>query len=129
MTVQRIPGPEGFSYSDVTAIDGAGRLVFVAGQVGWDAEGRVVEGLGAQSRACFDLIEGHLRKVGASLADVVKVNASVTTLDNYAEYGEARAEAFGNHLPASATVQVAGLLAEGALIEIEAIAFVPGEDQ
>lgn len=129
MTVQRIPGPEGFSYSDVTTIDGAGRLVFVAGQVGWDAEGRVVEGLGAQARACFALIEGHLRTVGASLADVVKVNASVTTLDNYAEYGEARAEAFGDQLPASATVQVAGLLAEGALIEIEAIAFVPSEDQ
>jgi enamine deaminase RidA (YjgF/YER057c/UK114 family) len=52
------------------------------------------------------------------------VTAWLTSLDEYAEYNRVRGERFGSNLPASAAVQVAGLL-RGALIEIDAIAFVP----
>jgi enamine deaminase RidA (YjgF/YER057c/UK114 family) len=58
------------------------------------------------------------------MSHVVKINAFVTSLDEYPAYAEARAERFGDQLPASATVQVAGLLV-GAHIEIDAVAFVP----
>jgi enamine deaminase RidA (YjgF/YER057c/UK114 family) len=49
----------------------------------------------------------------------------LTDLADYAAYARARAAAFGDALPASAAVQVAGLLA-GMSVEIDAVAFVPG---
>ena len=55
---------------------------------------------------------------------MVKINAFVTNLEEYPEYAKVRAERFGERLPASATVMVAGLLV-GAHIEIDAVAFVP----
>ena len=58
------------------------------------------------------------------MSHVVKINAFVTSLEEYPDYAQARAERFGELLPASATVQVAGLLV-GAHIEIDAVAFVP----
>jgi enamine deaminase RidA (YjgF/YER057c/UK114 family) len=58
------------------------------------------------------------------MSDVVKINAFVTSLENYGEYAKVRNEVFGDQMPASATVQVAGLLV-GAQIEIDAVAFVP----
>jgi enamine deaminase RidA (YjgF/YER057c/UK114 family) len=55
----------------------------------------------------------------------VRITAFMTSLDAYGEYAEVRSEVFGDTLPASATVQVAGLLV-GAQIEIDAVAFVAG---
>ena len=60
----------------------------------------------------------------ASLRDVVSIRAYLTSLDSYADHARVRRERFGDALPASAAVRVAGLL-EGALVEVEAIAFVP----
>jgi 2-iminobutanoate/2-iminopropanoate deaminase len=54
---------------------------------------------------------------------VVRITVYLTGLDDYAEFSRVRAERFGDSLPASAAVQVAGLLL-GALVEIEAVAFV-----
>jgi len=65
-----------------------------------------------------------LRAVGGSLEHVVRITAWLTSLDEYGEYNRVRGERFGASLPASAAVQVAGLL-RGALIEIDAVAFIP----
>jgi 2-iminobutanoate/2-iminopropanoate deaminase len=77
-----------------------------------------------QANGCIDQIEGALRAVGGSLEHVVRITAWLTRLDDYGEYSRVRGERFGAHLPASAAVQVAGLL-RGALIEIDAVAFIP----
>ena len=74
-------------------------------------------------RAKF-LLSYLLCAVGGSLADVVRITAWLTSLDEYREYSRVRGERFGKNLPASAAVQVAGLL-QGALIEIDAVAFIP----
>lgn len=125
MSIERVPGPGEFSYSNATAAAGEGRWVFVSGQVGFDTKGRIVEGgLREQAVACFDHISAALERFGGDLSNVVRITAYVTTLDDYPVYGQVRGEKFGTNLPASATVQVAGLLAEGALIEIDAVAFV-----
>jgi enamine deaminase RidA (YjgF/YER057c/UK114 family) len=58
------------------------------------------------------------------MSNVIKINAFVTRLDDYSEFAKVREEVFAGNLPASATVQVAGLLV-GAQIEIDAVAFVP----
>jgi 2-iminobutanoate/2-iminopropanoate deaminase len=112
-------------FSDAVTTVGPGRVIYVSGNVGFGPDGKVVSGgMGAEARATFDNIERTLGELGATMSDVVKINAFVTTLDDYAEYAQARVERFGELLPASATVQVAGLLV-GAHIEIDAVAFLP----
>ena len=125
MSIERhVTNPDS-GFSDAVTAVGPGRLIHVAGNVGFGAEGKVVEGgMGAEARATFDNIERTLSEVGAKISDVVKINAFVTSLEDYGEYAQARAERFGEQLPASATVQVAGLLV-GAQIEIDAVAFLP----
>ena len=125
MSIERhVTNPASGFAEAVTAV-GPGRLIHVAGNVGFGADGKVVSGgMGAEARATFDNIERTLGEVGAKMSDVVKINAFVTSLEDYAEYAQARAERFGEQLPASATVQVAGLLV-GAQIEIDAGAFLP----
>jgi 2-iminobutanoate/2-iminopropanoate deaminase len=122
LSIERIPS-DFASYSDVVAVSGPGRWIQVAGQVGMDADGKVEGDLAAQTHATLDHIEKALAKVGAELTDVVKIVVYLTSLDDYASFSAVRAERFGDVLPTSAAVQVAGLLL-GAEIEIEALAFV-----
>jgi len=125
MNIERLPTNPTTGFSDTVTAVGPGRLIHVAGNVGFGADGKVVPGgLGAEAKATFDNIERALEQAGAGMSHVVKINAFVTSLDEYPDYAAVRAERFGETLPASATVQVAGLLA-GAQIEIDAIAFVP----
>lgn len=122
MSIERVPS-DFASYSDVVAVSGPGRWVIVSGQVGMDADHKVEGDLRAQTHSTFDHIERNLAKVGAGMSDVVKITVYLTSLDEYAEFSAVRSERFGDSLPASAAVQVAGLLL-GAEIEIEALAFV-----
>jgi enamine deaminase RidA (YjgF/YER057c/UK114 family) len=111
------------SFADAVAVSGPGRWVHVAGQVGMDAEGNVEGDLATQTHITFDHIERILGEAGASLADIVKITVYLTSLEEYGTFSAVRAERFGEVLPASAAVQVAGLLL-GAAVEIEALAFV-----
>jgi len=122
LSIERIPS-DFASYSDVVAVGGPGRWIQVAGQVGMDADGKVEGDLAAQTHATLDNVEKALAKVGADLTDVVKIVVYLTSLDDYASFSKVRAERFGDVLPASAAVQVAGLLLD-AEIEIEALAFL-----
>jgi len=125
MGIERHTTNPASGFSDAVAVQGAGRLIHVSGNVGFGADGKVVSGgMGAEARATFDNIERTLGELGAEMSQIVKINAFVTSLDDYSEYAAAREERFGDTLPASATVQVAGLLV-GAQIEIDAVAFVP----
>jgi enamine deaminase RidA (YjgF/YER057c/UK114 family) len=118
MSIQRVPGAGTATFSKAVAVSGAGRTVYVSGNI--SARGSMAE----QANGCIDQIEAALRAVGGSLEDVVRITAWLTSLDEYKEYNRVRGERFGGNLPASAAVQVAGLL-QGALIEIDAIAFIP----
>jgi enamine deaminase RidA (YjgF/YER057c/UK114 family) len=100
------------------AVTGAGKTVYVSGHLAAGAT------LAEQTNGCLDQIEAALRPLGGSLQHVVRITAWLTSLDKYAEYARVRGERFGANLPASAAVQVAGLL-QGALIEIDAVAFIP----
>ena len=120
MGIQRSPGAGGATFSKAVAVSGAGRTVYVSGNL---APGRT---MAEQANGCFDRIEEALRAVGGSLEHVVRITAWLTSLDEYREYNRVRGERFNGTLPASAAVQVAGLL-QGALIEIDAVAFIPDE--
>jgi enamine deaminase RidA (YjgF/YER057c/UK114 family) len=118
MSIERVPGAKGASFSKAVAVSGAGRTVYVSGHIA--PGGSMAE----QTNGCFDQIEAALRAVGGSLGHVVRITAWLTSLAEYSEYARVRGERFGANLPASAAVQVAGLL-QGALIEIDAVAFIP----
>lgn len=130
MTVSRIETPwTGGTYSDSVTVPGpGGRLIFVSGQIGAGLDGKLVEG-GPQAEAdqMFERVRISLQKAGAGLQHVVKITGWVVDFDhNFRYYSEARGRAFAGHLPASAAVETTRL-SFGALFEVEAIAFVPGE--
>jgi 2-iminobutanoate/2-iminopropanoate deaminase len=125
LSIDRLTPNPGWGFSDAVTTSGPGRTIYVSGCVGFGDDGKVVSGgMEAEARATFAYIERTLKAAGAELSNIVKINAFITSLDEYADYGKVRAEVFGDLLPASATVQVAGLLV-GAQIEIDAVAFVP----
>jgi 2-iminobutanoate/2-iminopropanoate deaminase len=125
MSIERLSTNPAAGFADAVTTVGPGRVVYVSGNVGFGSQGKVVEGgMRAESEATFDNIQRVLEQAGADFSQIVKINAFITDLDQYADYAAVRAERFGDKLPASATVQVAGLLV-GAHIEIDAIAFIP----
>ncbi len=62
---------------------------------------------------------------GGGLEHVVKLTAYLTSLEEYEIYNDVRGEIFGATLPASTAIGIADLIVEGAVIEIDGVAFVP----
>jgi enamine deaminase RidA (YjgF/YER057c/UK114 family) len=104
----------------------AGGLVFVSGQLPLDAAGKLVGGddAGAQARQCFRNIEGVLKTASSGMANVVKITAFLTRLEDFPKYAGARLEAFPSDPPASSTVVVTALAVPGCLVEVEAVAVI-----
>jgi enamine deaminase RidA (YjgF/YER057c/UK114 family) len=112
-------------YSHVVSIPG-GRLVWTSGQLPIDADGAVAEGWEAQARLAFENVARALVAGGAGWPDVVKLTIFVVDLSALSEIRAARDEFVDTaHPPTSSLVQVAGLPRPGALIEIEAVAWMP----
>jgi enamine deaminase RidA (YjgF/YER057c/UK114 family) len=116
-------GKTGTPYSQALKIEG-GELFFISGQLAVDESGTLVGAgdLEAQARYIFSSMENLLAEAGGSLKHIVKIGAFITTMDGYASYGKVRRDVFGDTLPTSSTVIVAGLVVPGCVIEIEAIA-------
>lgn len=105
----------------------AGNTVYVAGQVGWDKDGKIVPGgFEAQAAQAFENLKRALEGGGASLADVVKITTYVKDLNDLPKFREVREKYFTAPLPASTLVQIVSLAMPELLIEIEAIAVVEG---
>jgi enamine deaminase RidA (YjgF/YER057c/UK114 family) len=120
-----LPTPE--SYTQVVVATGS-RLVFVAGQVADDADGKLVApgDLPAQARQAFANVGRALAAAGAGPDQVARITIHV--VHHRAEYlpaiSAARIAVFGNHKPADTLVGVATLAEPGYLIEVEAVAVV-----
>ena len=111
--------------SQVVAAEGA-RMIFVSGQVSRDAQGQVV-GKGdirAQIEQVAENIERCLKAAGAGMADIIKMIAYVTDIDEYSKHVDLRARFFGSAAPASATIQVSRLAGPDYMVEIEVVAAV-----
>lgn len=100
----------------------AGDWIVCAGQVGIDANGKLADGVEAQTRRVFANIEAVLGDCGVTLNDVAKATVFVTDIGAFATVNAVYAEAFGDHKPARSTVQVAALPAR-AEVEIEVWAY------
>lgn len=117
-------GPSIAPYSQATVANG---LCFVAGQVALDPNNEVIApgDAKAQTMAAVDRIETILGEAGAGLRDVVTATVFLTDLDQFGAFNDGWSERFGDHRPARATVR-ADLLLDGLVVEIQAIAVVPG---
>ncbi|MYE13305.1 MAG: RidA family protein [Gammaproteobacteria bacterium] len=107
-----------------------GNVLFLSGMVGVDAKGRVI-GKGdvvAQARATFENMKRILEAEGASFADVLKVTVYLRNVEDRARINPVRAEFFGDARPASTLVEVSKLVAPELLIEVEAVAGIPGTE-
>ena len=117
--------PRGYA----NGVAAAGRLVFVAGQIGWDAEQRFVsDDFASQVRQALANVVAVLACAGAQPEHLVRMTWYVTSRDEYnaalAEVGAAWRELIGRNFPAMSVVVVAGLLEPRAKVEIEATAVV-----
>jgi enamine deaminase RidA (YjgF/YER057c/UK114 family) len=120
--------PRGYSQSVALDLARASRLVFVSGQVAFDASGAVVgEGdFETQCRHVFGQLGQRLEEAGAGFADVVKLTIFVRDFEHYATLVRVRQELFpAGAPPASTAVAVLDLVDPRLLIEVEAVAAVP----
>jgi enamine deaminase RidA (YjgF/YER057c/UK114 family) len=104
----------------------SGRLVYISGQVAWDAEGNTV-GRGdirAQARHVFQNLRQVLQEAGGDLSDLLKITTYVTRLDDYPTVVEVRQEFFPDGLPASTLIVVESLFHADWLLEVEGMAAI-----
>ena len=115
--------PKGYS----NGIAAAGRMIFVAGQVGWDAQETFrTDDLVGQVRQSLTNIVAILAEAGARPEHIVRMNWYLADKDEYNarldEIGGVYRELIGRHFPAMTALQVAGFVEHGAKIEIEVTA-------
>jgi 2-iminobutanoate/2-iminopropanoate deaminase len=104
----------------------AGDFVHVSGQVSEDEHGVVARGdVGAQTTQAIARLEKVLAAYNGTLADVVSATVFLTDVALAGEFNRAWRDAFGDNRPSRATV-VAQLLAPEFLVEIQAVAYIPG---
>ncbi len=118
--------PKGYS----NGVSAAGRMLFVAGQVGWDSkEVFQTDDLVGQVRQSLTNIVAILAEAGAKPEHIVRMNWYLADKDEYnarlGEIGEVYRELIGRHFPAMTALQVAGFVEHGAKIEIEVTAMLP----
>ena len=118
--------PKGYS----NGIAAAGRMIFVAGQVGWDSQETFrTDDLVGQVRQSLSNIVAILAEAGARPEHIVRMNWYLADKDEYnarlAEIGDVYRELIGRHFPAMTALQVAGFVEHGAKIEIEVTAMLP----
>lgn len=107
-----------------------GRTVFVAGQIGWNADQQFEsQDFVAQIRRALENIVAVVREAGGTPEHITRLTWFITDKREYvsrlAEVGQAYRSVMGKHFPAMTMVQVAALVEDGAKVEIEASAVLP----
>jgi enamine deaminase RidA (YjgF/YER057c/UK114 family) len=129
MQILQPPGwvkPRGFSNGVVAT----GRIVFVGGQVGWNAEGKFeTADCVAQARRALENVVAVLAEAGGLPEHIARMTWYVVDkseyIASYAALGRAYAEVIGRHYPAMTAVEVTALIEDAAKVEIEATAVIP----
>jgi len=106
-----------------------GPTLFVAGQIGWDKNEKLVSvEFVPQFTQAMDNVMAVVTAAGGTATDICRLTIYVTDKQAYIsgikDVGRAYRDAMGKHFPAMALVQVADLLEEGAMVEIEATAVI-----
>jgi len=120
------PRPKGYA-NGVTA---SGRMVFIAGMIGWDANGVFhSDDFTAQARQALENIAAVLREAGGKPEHIVRMTWYVTDKREYLaagrEVGAAFRDVIGSYNAAMTAVEVKALIEDRAKVEIEATAVIP----
>jgi enamine deaminase RidA (YjgF/YER057c/UK114 family) len=129
MQILQPPGwakPRGYS----NGVAARGRQIYVAGQVGWDEQGRFqTDDFAGQARQALKNIVAVLAQAGAKPEHMTRMTWYVTSKREYltaaSALGEAYREVIGRHFPAMTAIEVSALIEDGAKVEIEVTAVVP----
>lgn len=119
--------PIGFSHGILTT---AGRLLFLAGQTGSDAEGRITApgNLVAQYEQAMRNLQTVVVSAGGTMQDITKLNIFVRDRDDYLAHlkllGQVHRAFFGSYYPAMALFEISRLFQDEALVEVEGIAVI-----
>ena len=116
-------------YSNGVLADAAGKLLFVAGQIGWDERQALVsDAFVAQFDRALANVLAVVTAAGGSAENVARMIIYVTNKNEYLghlrEVGEKYRTRMGKHFPAMVLVEVKSLLDDAAKVEIEAIAIL-----
>jgi enamine deaminase RidA (YjgF/YER057c/UK114 family) len=120
------PRPKGYANGVVVS----GKMLFIAGMIGWDAEGRFAsDDFAVQARQALQNIVAVLREAGGRPEHIVRMTWYVTDKREYLaagrELGQAFREIIGSYNAAMTAVQVTALIEDRAKVEIEATAVLP----
>ena len=122
---ESLSAPAGYSHG----MKGNGDLLFVAGQIGWTREGRIVsDDLVVQFGQALDNLLDVVWQAGGTPESVARMTIYVTDKTEYRQrrrpLGEAYRKRMGRHFPAMTLVEVKSLLEDDAKVEIEATAIL-----
>jgi enamine deaminase RidA (YjgF/YER057c/UK114 family) len=119
------PRPKGYS----NGIEAEGRLVFVAGQIGWDETGRFAPDFAGQFEQTLRNIVAVLAEAGLGPQHVARMTWYITDKAAYVRdlplVGQIYRQVMGRAYPAMAVLMVSALVEDDALVEIEATAVAP----
>jgi len=129
MNILQPPGwarAKGFS----NGIAASGKLVFIAGQIGWTGEGKwEARDFAGQFRQALQNVIDVLKQANGKPEHLVRLTWYVLDKREYLNalraVGEAYRDLMGKHYPTMAVVQVSGLVEDEARLEIEATAVIP----
>jgi enamine deaminase RidA (YjgF/YER057c/UK114 family) len=117
------------SESEFEAEVGYSRAVRVGPYVAVSGTTAAGDTIAEQAREALHRIETALAEAGASLSDVVRTRMFVTDIARWREIGAVHAEFFGDIGPAATMVEVSALISPEVMVEIEADAYVSGENE
>ena len=120
-------------YTHVVEANAPARIVYIAGQLGIDNEGKLSSDFRQQAVQTFENLKSALAAVGGQLQHVVKLNNYFVDMKYLPDsvlivhYGNSYLS--DRNRPASTTLAISGLAREGALLEVEAVAVLPAAEQ
>lgn len=122
------PRPHGYS----NGIAAQGRMVFVAGQIGWDENQTIqTQRMASQIEQTLKNTIAVLKEAGAQPRHIVRMTWYITSRDEYLdeirEIGSIWRAVIGKHYPAMAVIEISALIESRAKVEIETTAVVPAD--
>jgi enamine deaminase RidA (YjgF/YER057c/UK114 family) len=120
------PRPKGYA----NAVVASGKMLFIAGMIGWDQEGKFAsDDFAGQARQALKNVADVLREAGGKPENIVRMTWYVTDKREYLaaarEVGQAFRELIGSYNAAMTAVEVKALIEDRAKVEIEATAVLP----
>jgi enamine deaminase RidA (YjgF/YER057c/UK114 family) len=124
---EALGAPSGYSHGVLA--DGGGKLLFVAGQIAWDQNQKIVsDNFVEQFDKALANVVTVVKAAGGESTNIVRVVVYVTSKQEYLAQTKAVGERYrkhmGKHFPAMVLVQVVSLLDDASKVEIEAMAVI-----